>query len=162
FSSLASFNGTNGLGLKTAPIQGRDGNFYGTAPYGGIGFVGGPNPSGFGTVFSLTRTGDISAVYFFGSIQTNGYVLDGYRPSYGLTEGPDSCLYGTTFNGGMNGQGTFFRLSTTVTPRPSPVLQLVSTAGGQLIFSWNASSGQVFQLQYKSTLSQTNWTNLDG
>ena len=42
----------------------------------------------------------------------------------------------------------------------APKFQSVTTAGGSIIFSWNATTGFVYQLQYKTNLNQTNWVNL--
>jgi streptogramin lyase len=43
---------------------------------------------------------------------------------------------------------------------PVPVFQSVKQVNDQIEFTWSATPGQRFQLQYHSDLSSTNWTNL--
>src|ERR1043166_7998300 len=96
FSGLANDGGSpNG-----ALIQGRDGNFYGTA-YGG-------GTHGAGVVFRISPTGEYTNLYSFGSVPA-----DGAGPRGGLVQGRDGNFYGTTFAGGSNGFGTVFRLGPT-------------------------------------------------
>src|SRR5579863_9007486 len=66
FTSLASFNGTNGRftelsGLNALLVQGVDGNLYGTAPGGGTGTS--CSPSGCGVVFKITTDGVLTVIY---------------------------------------------------------------------------------------------------
>jgi uncharacterized repeat protein (TIGR03803 family) len=75
------------------------GNLYGTASSGGSG--------GDGTVYQLKHKGSgwvFSPLYSF----TGG--SDGANPRARVIFGPDGTLYGTTFNGGSDGQGMVFRL----------------------------------------------------
>jgi uncharacterized repeat protein (TIGR03803 family) len=74
-------------------IQGQDGNLYGVAYQGG--------EMGFGTIFSVDRGGELSAVHSFRGI-------DGWLPAR-LIESSDGRLYGTTFWGGPDGHGSVFR-----------------------------------------------------
>ena len=78
--------------------QARDGKLYGTAPTGG--------PHGFGTVYQITASGAFHVIYSF----TGGN--DGAHPYSGLSLGTDGNLYGTTFDGGANSQGTIFKITT--------------------------------------------------
>ena len=78
--------------------QARDGSLYGTAPTGGT--------HGFGTVYRITASGAFHVIYSF----TGGN--DGAHPYSGLSLGTDGNLYGTTFDGGANGQGTIFKITT--------------------------------------------------
>lgn len=94
FTSLHSFNGTTeGTGPDAPPIQGLDGNFYGTAGDG--------NNSVFGTVYKMTPAGVVTIIYTFDS--TNRY------PN-GLVMGNDGNFYGTT-TGTSTGLGTVFKIT---------------------------------------------------
>ena len=84
----------------TAPlIQGTDGNFYGTAPSGGIAF---------GTIFKMTPGGVVTIMHKFGDGST---VLDGGRPGAPLVQGTDGNFYGTAPLGGKDGYGTAFKMT---------------------------------------------------
>ncbi len=81
-------------------IQGTDGNFYGTTSEGGSG-------SG-GTVYQVTPGGIEKILHNFGAGS------DGLFPYYGapIIQGADGYLYGTTEDGGLNGYGMIFKIST--------------------------------------------------
>ena len=64
---------------------------------------------GCGTVFKLTPRGKLTMVYSF-CAQTN--CTDGFELFGGLVQGSDGNLYGTTAEGGANGYGTVFKLTT--------------------------------------------------
>lgn len=96
-TTLGTFNGTDGAGTNIL-IQGSGGNFYGTTSYGGA--------NGNGAIFELSASGVLTLLYSFCS-QPN--CSDGGRPS-ALIQASDGNLYGTTFFGGANGQGTIFEL----------------------------------------------------
>lgn len=78
-------------------IQSADGNFYGTAEFGGSG------SQAAGTVFKLTSTGQLTTIYTFTG-------ATGAHPT-SLAEGNDGFLYGTTDSGGGNHDGVVFKLS---------------------------------------------------
>jgi len=84
-------------------IQGLDGNFYGTT------YSGGTFNYGYGTVFKLTPAGVFTTLYTF-CAQTG--CLDGSYPIGQLLQATDGNLYGTTYSGGANDEGTIFRIST--------------------------------------------------
>ena len=88
----------DGLHPVSALIQGADGNFYGTTPTGGA--------HGKGTVFKITPQGIETILYSFGSIAN-----DGTNPAAALVQGLDGNFYGTTQNGGANGKGTVFQIT---------------------------------------------------
>ena len=99
---LVSFNGTNGeepIGLTL----GNDGNFYGTAEWGG--------DNNDGTVFKITTNGLLTTLVSFS-------LTNGACPVAALTIGNDGNFYGTTDNGGdtsLNngyGYGTIFQVTT--------------------------------------------------
>jgi uncharacterized repeat protein (TIGR03803 family) len=101
FTSLASFNGTNGaLPVSMSLVQGTDGNLYGTAPDGGA--------NAGGTVFKVTPAGTVTTLYSF-CAQIN--CDDGKTPLAGLVLGTNGIFYGTTSVGGLNGDGTVFSIT---------------------------------------------------
>ena len=147
-NTLVSFNGTNGANPWNGLIQGRDGNFYGVTAYGGTGFSG--SLSGNGIIFKMTTNGILTTLLLF-----NG--TNGLRPSGELIQGTDGNFYGTTGSGGTNqGWGTIFKFSIP----PPPVFQGITQTNGSLVFSWQAVTGQNYQVQYSSNLNMTNWNNL--
>ena len=64
FTTLASFNGTNGSGPAASLFQGNDGNFYGTTYIGGPFFDSCEN-DGCGTIFEITPAGTLTTLYSF-------------------------------------------------------------------------------------------------
>jgi hypothetical protein len=112
---LASFFKTNGMHPRAALVEADDGNFYGTTHNGGSwpGTILGN--SGAGTVFRVTRDGQMTLMVDFAA--TNGAC-----PAAGLVKGPDGALYGVTRMGGSTygdpasglsaGWGVIFRLTT--------------------------------------------------
>ena len=100
FTTLASFNSTNGSAPGQVLIQGLDGDFYGTAEYGGA--------NGGGTIFKITATGKLTTIYSFCS-QLN--CADGKFPLGSLLLANDGSLYGTTNQGGATGQGSVFKFA---------------------------------------------------
>ena len=45
-------------------------------------------------------------------------------------------------------------------PVPAPSVGMAALAGGNLGFTWNAMTGLVYQVQYKTNLAQPGWLNL--
>lgn len=76
--------------------QGRDGNLYSTAPYGGA--------NNDGAVFKITPAGTLTVLHSFDG-------PDGATPWGGLTPGGDGNFYGTTYLGGSSGYGTIFSIT---------------------------------------------------
>jgi uncharacterized repeat protein (TIGR03803 family) len=108
FSTLFSFDGTNGTQPVASLVQGLDGNFYGTTESGG--YVGGGfGPAG--TVFKITPSGTLTTLYDFDDCET---CVDGGSPEAGLVLATDGNFYGTTVGGGANGgasKGTVFQIT---------------------------------------------------
>ena len=99
FRYLYSFTGgADGAQPLTGLTPGTDGNFYGAAQAGGADF--------YGTLYSLAPTGAVTPRYEF----ANG--LDGSYPDCNLVQGRDGNFYGTTAEGGRNGYGTVFGITT--------------------------------------------------
>lgn len=96
---LHSFNrAVEGYDPSAAPIQARDGNFYGTTFYGGT--------NNLGTVYKVTPAGNLSTLYSFDSAH-------GTNHQTALVEGLDGNLYGLASEGGASGYGTAYKITRT-------------------------------------------------
>ena len=92
-------NSTTGSSPQTGLVQGRDGNFYGTALYGGA--------YGYGTVFKLTASG-MGVLTAFSSFNNE----NGAYPWGPLVQAPNGNFYCCALGGGTNdGWGTIFHES---------------------------------------------------
>jgi uncharacterized repeat protein (TIGR03803 family) len=92
---LWNFEGGNdGQSPYSGPIEGTDGNFYGTTYQGGTG--------PFGTIYQLTPSGKLTTIYQFDAIH-------GAFPIGPLVQATDGNLYGTTAGFGFN-YGTIFKI----------------------------------------------------
>jgi uncharacterized repeat protein (TIGR03803 family) len=81
-------------------IQATNGNFYGVALYGGT--------NGAGTVFEMTPTSNLSALYSFCAMQN---CSDGGRPYGMLLQAANGNLYGTTYGGSAGNDVTVFEIT---------------------------------------------------
>jgi uncharacterized repeat protein (TIGR03803 family) len=109
---LASFNGTNGTFPQGGLIADRVGNLYGTTKQGGA--------NGGGTVFKVNPS--TGAITVLASFPTSSASV-----SYAqLMADAAGNLWGTTYNGGANLDGTIFEVTGTgfVTPEPSSMVLL--------------------------------------
>ncbi|HEV2424518.1 MAG TPA: choice-of-anchor tandem repeat GloVer-containing protein [Terriglobia bacterium] len=95
FTLLHNFDGTDGDGEGNNLTQGRDGNLYATAVFGG--------PDGCGTAFRLTPSGAFRILYDFTSTNCT--------PVSDLALGPNGLFYANIQNGGTSGNGGVFNLS---------------------------------------------------
>jgi len=93
-----------------SPVEGNDGNFYGTT-------LG----STYGTIYKITPSGDLTSLHHF-------TFTDGSNPSGPLVLGDDGNFYGTTSNGGSSGAGVVYK----ITPAGTlTVLHSFSTTDGE-------------------------------
>ena len=97
-TTLASFSGTEGKYPKAALVMDSSGNLYGTT-YSGEGHLDD------GTVFDLAHgSGTITRLAYFDG-------TDGDEPEAALIMDSSGNLYGTTYGGGVSGDGTIFELT---------------------------------------------------
>ena len=96
-TTLVTFDGTNGTQPDAGLIADAAGNLYGTTTYGGA--------NNDGTVFELAA-GSYALTTL---VSFNG--ADGAIPEAGLFMDAAGNLYGTTYSGGTNGDGTVFEVA---------------------------------------------------
>jgi len=142
FTTLHSFDGTDGEFLNAGLVQATNGDFYGTTYFGGANV--------YGTVFKITPSGALTTLYSFCS-QTN--CTDGSDPSAALVQATNGNFYGTTGYGGASsscvsffcGYGTFFKITSSKTSRRA------SRAG---LLSFARRRGRVNQLPVSNTATR--------
>jgi uncharacterized repeat protein (TIGR03803 family) len=100
YSFCAQNNCDDGAEPGAVLVQATNGNFYGTTVLGGA--------EGKGTVFGITPAGKLTTLYSF-CAESN--CTDGANPYAGLVQATNGDLYGTTFGGGANGEGTVFKIT---------------------------------------------------
>jgi uncharacterized repeat protein (TIGR03803 family) len=88
--------GSDGSQPLAAPIQGTDGNLFGTTFQGGA--------ANCGTVYQLTLTGVLTPLHEFDC-------TTGAMPSAPLIQATDGNFYGTTINGGTANFGVVFKIT---------------------------------------------------
>jgi len=96
FTTLHSFNNTDGAHSRAGLVQAINGDLYGTA-YGG-------GADDYGTVFKITQNGHLTMLHSFDG-------TDGFYPDAGLVQGTDGKFYGTTSYGGTSSYGTAFKIT---------------------------------------------------
>ncbi len=102
FTSLLSFDGSNGAFPQGSLVKGTNGDFYGTTPFGG--------EYGNGTVFEITPTGTITTLHSFCSRSSCD---DGLAPYAGLIRTRAGNFYGVASWGPGNARGTVFEITPT-------------------------------------------------
>src|ERR1035438_6266078 len=118
FTTLHSFDGTDGELPIQGLVQATDGNLYGTTVGGGV------NQRG-GTIFQITpSSGTLATLYSF-CYKTG--CADGKFPYASLVQAPNGDFYGTTFQGGANNLGTVFKIDST--GEPTTVYSFCSQSG---------------------------------
>jgi uncharacterized repeat protein (TIGR03803 family) len=106
FTTLHSFNGTDGSDPLAPLVQATNGDLYGTTS------AGGANKDG--TVFQITTSGTLTTMHNFNHLSPT----DGAQPYGGLIQARDVNLYGTTTRGGSHNVGIFFRMTTSGAMKP--------------------------------------------
>jgi uncharacterized repeat protein (TIGR03803 family) len=162
---LVSFNGLDGADPQAGLIADARGDLFGTTSTGG--------QNGYGTVFEIKNNGAAAAPSYAGAPTTlvsfNGN--DGADPEAGLIADGKGDLFGTTYMGGPNNDGTVFEIKnngTGAAPRyaskptviasfngangESPQASLVADASGNLLGTTNEGGangdGTVFEIAY--------------
>jgi uncharacterized repeat protein (TIGR03803 family) len=115
FTTLHSFDFTDGQQPWASLVQGTDGNFYGTASAGGANVFYPDCPVGCGTLFKITSSGTLTTLYSFCS---QSGCTDGSSPLAALVQATNGDFYGTTYLGGNTGPvcgdptcGTVFKIT---------------------------------------------------
>lgn len=108
FSVLYHFSDGDGENPEGALAVGPDGMLYGTTMMGGS--------SNRGVIYRISTEGAYEVLYSFPSLtrfNSQGLATNatGANPRAGLTLGPDGAFYGTTYQGGEFGHGTFYRVT---------------------------------------------------
>jgi uncharacterized repeat protein (TIGR03803 family) len=100
YTTLFSFDGTDGNGSLAGLVQATNGDLYGTTISGGdataaCNFLA----TGCGTIFKITPNGTLTTLYKFCA---ESGCLDGASPAGGLAQATNGDFYGTTSGGGAN------------------------------------------------------------
>lgn len=101
FTTLQSFDGTDGAPTYSALVQASSGDLYGTTVDGGAN-------DNHGTIFKITPSGTLTTVYSFCS---QSMCADGAHPYAGVVQATNGDLYGTTTYGGAYSEGTIFKMT---------------------------------------------------
>jgi len=165
FTTLQSFDFTDGSGSYASLVQGANGNFYGVSMAGG---ANSGSTYGYGTVFKITSGGTLTALYNFCSLSN---CADGYYPVGTLVLATNGDFYGTAQDGGANGYGTVFKITpsgtlttlynfcsqTNCTDGANPYAGLIQATNGNLYgTTYNGGAhggGTVFKITPTGTLT---------
>jgi uncharacterized repeat protein (TIGR03803 family) len=149
FTTIHSFDGTDGRFPEEALVQATNGDLYGMTE--------GDGANGDGTIFKITPSGTLTTLHSFDG-------TDGYGPPGGPIQATDGNFYGTKYLGGANDAGTVFKMTpggtlTTIysfctlsncSDGFSPVAPLVQATNGNL---YGTTSSPLAGTVFKITLS---------
>jgi uncharacterized repeat protein (TIGR03803 family) len=99
-TTLRSFDSADGAYPVAGLVQATNGKLYGTAYSGGA--------NGYGTIFSISTSGKLTVLYSFCA---EAGCADGEYPQVPLVQAIGGSFYGTTLQGGANGNGTVFKIT---------------------------------------------------
>jgi hypothetical protein len=111
--------------------------------------VGQTNPVFVGTIIGLTNGDNITAVYSC-SATTNSPVGTYPIVPVLVDRNDRQTNYTVTL---INGTLTVIAL---------PEIRSVRQSGSSVTFTWSATSNQMYQIQFKASLTQSNWTTVGG
>jgi len=97
FTVLHAFNGGDGEFVEHGVVKDKDGNLYGVTAFGG--------DDDEGTVFKLAPNGTLTTLHSFTGNADGGFLYGG------LDIDSDGNVYGSTEDGGANGEGTVFKIA---------------------------------------------------
>ena len=101
----AAYTSPLGSQPDTRPVLGPGNTMYGMTYDGG--------QYGNGVIYSFNlQSRRYSLLHTFSGLDASGDNLDGATPGVALTLGPDGLLYGMASFGGLNGNGTIFKITT--------------------------------------------------
>jgi YVTN family beta-propeller protein/uncharacterized repeat protein (TIGR03803 family) len=100
YTFCSQTNCTDGAEPLAGLVQATNGNFYGTTPVGGA--------IGTGTIFEITSAGQLTTLYNFCS---QPGCADGNYSQAPLVQATNGNFYGTTYAGGVNGEGNVFEMT---------------------------------------------------
>ncbi len=134
FTPLYSFTGGNdGANPLTPLTQASDGNFYGVTYNGGS--------DGVGAIFRFATNGLLTPLFSFDGNAGGAF------PQCPLVQAADGKLYGTARNGGTNGSGAVFRITTN--GAFSPIYSFTnSNDGGTPLNLALAADGKLYGVAY--------------
>lgn len=157
---LYSFTGSDGAAPYAGLIADASGNLYGTTELGGN--LSDCSGQGCGVVFELVNSSGNyteNVLYSF----TGG--SDGAAPTAGLIADASGNLYGTTYLGGTNNDGTVFKLTPSGAETvlhsfagrdgANPVAELIADASGNLVGTTSVGGTDNDGTVFKLTLSTT-------
>jgi CSLREA domain-containing protein len=151
-------SGPEGMSPMAPLFQATDGNLYGTAQMGGLGY---------GTVFTIALPSlAFSIVHTFDDRGAFG-VYDGQQPLAPVVEGADGVLYGTASRGGSNSLGTVYAL-TSATVTQLTVSPANAAFGGPASLSATLTAGALpvnvrpVEFRLNGRLVGTTTTDIDG
>jgi uncharacterized repeat protein (TIGR03803 family) len=139
YSTLFSFNSTNGSDPRARLLLANDGYLYGSTFAGGI--------SNVGTLFRISNQGHFASLLDFTGD-------NGGNPSAPLIQANDGNFYGTTEGSKVAGIGTIFRLV-----QPTAISQF-GMSNGTATLTWNSFPNGIYRVEYKSALSDLSWVPL--
>jgi uncharacterized repeat protein (TIGR03803 family) len=158
-TTLYSFTGGSDGGTPYAPpIEGIDGNFYGTTTVGGTGT--GCGSAGCGTIYKVTPSGVFKVLHQIA-------LSEGNLPRAPLVQGSDGNFYGTTEFGTSCNCGTVFKITPAgklsvlyafdVTHGSNPIGPLIQGADGNFYGTTQGGgasfAGEVFKITPSGSLT---------
>jgi uncharacterized repeat protein (TIGR03803 family) len=144
FALLHTFDGSTEGGAPSFVIKGSNGNFYGTSLFGGTDSLFG------GTFVQITPAGAVKVLHDFDTDADGGAV------NANIVQGSDGAFYGSTQMGGLNGEGTIYRITTSqafsvLDDLDSSDITLLTTLGADGLIYGTNGGGTITSTVFKMT-----------